>query len=429
MELLSLSMPVVLAFLGGALCVRYLVVHPLKMSSALVGACLSLFLTIVCLAAFSRWMWVLIGTLLSIGSFVVGYYLAARRMLSREDERPLPALTRAQGDPGRGHVAVVYFTHGEPQTYDPIGWLNQFREFDEQNVPFIPVIVRPFFIYLLRRKYLQVGSSHHRETHQRMIGRLEQSFRADGDTMTRFYLSFLDDNPRPDAAVIQALNEGAGYIVVSEVFVSISNHTKEGEDLIKSVDTQPFGVPVQFTGPLWDSDTLHSMFVKRANDHIGGTDKSKVGVILVGHGQPDAWDREFPTETEHELEFRCRIMQRLVEDGYRPENLDLAWMEFKHPRPAEKVEQLVKNGVEKIFYFSAAISAEAIHSQFDIPDLIAKAKVPAGFPIINLGAWNDDPFVIDAIKERILPLMPARLIVAAQEPVIYEEVQIQGPAR
>jgi sirohydrochlorin ferrochelatase len=93
------------------------------------------------------------------------------------------------------------------------------------------------------------------------------------------------------------------------------------------------------------------------------------------------------------------------------------------------VEQLLENGVEKIVYFSAAISAEAIHSQFDIPDLIAKAKAPAGFPIINLGAWNDDPFVIDVIKERILPLMPARLIVAAQEPVIYEEVQIQGSAR
>ena len=28
-------------------------------------------------------------------------------------------------------TAVIYFTHGEPETYDPIGWLNQFREFDE----------------------------------------------------------------------------------------------------------------------------------------------------------------------------------------------------------------------------------------------------------------------------------------------------------
>jgi len=27
--------------------------------------------------------------------------------------------------------------------------------------------------------------------------------------------------------------------------------------------------------------------------------------------------------------------------------------------------------------------------------------VPAGFPLVNLGAWNDDPLVIQAIKERV----------------------------
>ena len=27
------------------------------------------------------------------------------------------------------------------------------------------------------------------------------------------------------------------------------------------------------------------------------------------------------------------------------------------------------------------------------------------FPVINLGAWNDDPIVIQAIKEKIDPFM------------------------
>jgi hypothetical protein len=52
-------------------------------------------------------------------------------------------------------------------------------------------------------------------------------------------------------------------------------------------------------------------------------------------------------------------------------------------------------------FFSAAISADAMHSQYDVPALVSKAKVPAGFPLINLGAWNDDPIVIQAIKEKI----------------------------
>jgi hypothetical protein len=76
-------------------------------------------------------------------------------------------------------------------------------------------------------------------------------------------------------------------------------------------------------------------------------------------------------------------------------------MEFKEPKPAEKVEEFVELGAEKVFYFSAAISAEAMHSQYDVPALIKEARLPDGVSTINLGAWNDDPIVIQAIKEKI----------------------------
>jgi hypothetical protein len=76
-------------------------------------------------------------------------------------------------------------------------------------------------------------------------------------------------------------------------------------------------------------------------------------------------------------------------------------MEFKEPRPADKVEEFVRNGTEKVLYFAAAISADAMHSQYDIPAMVGEAHVPDGYPLINLGAWNDDPIVIRAIKAKI----------------------------
>jgi hypothetical protein len=69
------------------------------------------------------------------------------------------------------------------------------------------------------------------------------------------------------------------------------------------------------------------------------------------------------------------------------------------------VEQFLENGVEKLLFFSAAMSADAMHSQYDIPELVYEADYPEGFPVINLGAWNDDPIVIQAIKEKIDPFM------------------------
>ncbi|MCU0520857.1 MAG: ferrochelatase [Anaerolineae bacterium] len=392
----------VLAFAGGLFLVNYLTVHPLQMSLQLLLALLCVFLVVVLLAVSQRGKALLLGIVVAVLSFGLGYTLRANAVLAREDSRFVPELTRAVGDPGDGHSAVVYFTHGEPETYNPIGWLNQFREFDKQDIPFVPLVARPIFIYQLRNAYLQVGQSHHRQMHLQMARRLEETLRAAGYPDLKVYPSFLDDDPRPDAALIQALNEGASEIVVAEVFVSISNHTAEGEEQIHEVGGEAYGATIAFTGPLWDSATLHRAFLEKANAAIGDTDPADVGVLLVGHGQPDEWDREFATETEHELEFRRRVLELLAENGYDRENMGLAWMEFKQPKPAKIVEELVGRGVEKIIYFSAAISADSIHSQYDVPELIHEADVPEGIPLINLGAWNDHPLVIEAIKERVL---------------------------
>ena len=190
------------------------------------------------------------------------------------------------------------------------------------------------------------------------------------------------------------------------MFLTISNHTAEGEHQIEELNIEEnFGIPVEYTGPLYDSETLKSMFIERTNANIGDTDKSKVGILLVGHGQPDEWDVEWPTETEQELGFREDVMDMLAADGYRPENISLAWMSFKKPKPAEKAEEFLENGIERLVFFSAAISADAMHSQYDIPELVYEADYPEGFPIVDLGAWNDDLIVIQAIKEKIDPFM------------------------
>ena len=402
MKHLTWLLPVGLSFSLGVLLVIFLTTHPLRMSAYLLAASFVFFALVVVLALGFRGKLLLVAISLSLVLFLAGYLGMTRVFLAREDTRPIPELTREKGDPGLGHTAVIYFTHGEPETYDPIGWINQFNEFDEQGIPFVPLVARPLFVHQLRNKYLEVGRSDHRKMHTRMLSSLEGAYRAEGDSTTKFYISFLDDNPRPDAAVIQALNEGASRIIVSEVFLTISNHTAEGKELIEALHVEEeFGVPLRYTGPLYDSKILQGMFAQRANANTGDIEKPKVGILLVGHGQPDEWDVEWPTETDQEIGFREDVLAMLEADGYRKENLSLAWMEFKEPKPAKKVEEFLGNGVEMVLYFSAAISADAIHSQFDIPALVNEAQVPEGFPLISLGAWNDDPIVIQAIREKL----------------------------
>lgn len=402
MNYIKWALLILIGALLGWLLVEYMTVHPLQMGLFLFLTTLTAVVLIFVVARFFKGKWTVpLAILVSLIAFTSSYLISTRVFLAQGDDRELPELTRAKGDPGEGHTAIVYFTHGEPETYNPIGWINQFNEFDRQEIPFIPLIARPFFIHQLRNAYLKVGSSHHRQMHLQMLASLEEAYRLEGDTTTKFYISFLDDDPRPDAAVIQALNEGASHIILSEVFLTISNHTAEGEELIEELNVEEYGATLTLTGPLYDSDTLRSMFIQRAADHIGDTPKDKVGVLLVGHGQPDEWDVEWPTETEQEISFRLDVLKDFEQAGYPSQNLSLAWMEFKEPKPAPKVEEFIANGVEKIVFFAAAISADSIHSQYDIPELVHEADTPEGFPMINLGAWNDDPLVIQAIKEKI----------------------------
>jgi hypothetical protein len=139
---------------------------------------------------------------------------------------------------------------------------------------------------------------------------------------------------------------------VAEVFVSESNHTVEGKQLIHGLGLETYALPVMYTGPLLDSATLHRMFEQRAFACLGETEKSKVAVLLVRNGQPDEWDRLFTKQTEHEVQFRRFIV-------------------------------------------------DSIHRQYDIPELVHKSCVPKGYPLLNLGAWDNDQLDIQAIKEKI----------------------------
>ena len=111
-----------LSGLLGVLFVQYLSVHPLHMSFYLFATCVVLFVLLIVLKVGFQRTSLLLAALLSVGVFLLGNFAMTKIILARDDPRPVPELTRAPGDPGLGHTAVVYFTHGEPETYNPIGW-------------------------------------------------------------------------------------------------------------------------------------------------------------------------------------------------------------------------------------------------------------------------------------------------------------------
>ena len=391
-----------LAILCGIFFLAFLVASPLHMS---------IYLALLVAVLFCWWLfarrslhgkdWLKAGALFVV-LFVTGYLVSTLIYLSRSEPGELPVITRLPSDPGDGHTAILYYTHGEPPAYSPWPWIETFHELDSDKASFIPWPFRPFFLSTVRQYYLEFGGSAHNAVHKIMLHSLIQAMPEALDQGVHFYQAFLDSPPRPDEATIQAINEGANKLIVMPVFLTDSSHTIGGREQVESVEVERYGVEVCYAKPLWDTEALQQMFVARADAHLDGVEKSKVGILLIGHGQPQDWDAIYPTQTEQENLFRQQVRQRLIQAGYKPENIVLVWMDFKEPDVVEGVHELLENDIELILYFSASISANAIHSEIQVPKEIAHANVPAQIKLVNMGSWGNSPYVIEAIRQRIL---------------------------
>ena len=406
MNILPWILVSVFSLIIGAGILYYLVAPPLEMSMFLAVTIILSSLVVYISARSFRRRQILLGISAITVFLVVGFLVSNSVYLSQEEHRVLPTITRSLSDKGDGHTAVIYFTHGEPPAYSAMPWIETFHELDADGVSFIPAPFRAFFLNNLRSEYLMIGGSYHNKEHQQMIKSLEDSMPDQKAEGTRFYLSFLDSNPRPDAMAIQALNEGASKMVIMPVFLTISSHTKAGQEMIEALELEKYGVEVKIAEPLWNSSSLKQMFVTRSNLYSDGADKNKVGILLVGHGQPDDWDKIYASQTKQENSFREDVRQLLIQDGFEPDMIKMAWMEFKEPKIGVAVKELLSNGASTIFIFPASISASSIHSDIQIPLEVQKAGVPEGVKVINMGAWGNDPLVIQAIGEKILARIP-----------------------
>lgn len=393
---------ILLSFIAGAGLTRYLTCHPIHMSFYLFMTCLFGFALVLFLyLSYRRGYIFRVTAVLSVIFLIVGYLGAFQFIVNIPEQRALPPLTRNVNNPGLGHTAVILLAHGEPETYDAGPWIKQMKEFDEQKITFVPYAVRPFFFYNLRQKYLEAGKSGHNLECMQITKQIEAEYRAKGDMDTRFYISYLENEPRPDAAVIRALNDGASKIILCNLFVTISNHTQEGIDLIEPLNLKDYGVSIAYTKPLYDSKALQRLYVSKINSIVAPADRQNTGIILVGHGQPEEWDREFPTETQQETSFRADVLRQMELKGYKADNLKLAWMEFREPTVNKAVDQLVKNGVDRIYYFSTIIGSESIHSKYDVPHQMKEVKIPDKVKLQQLSAFGDKSGIVRALIERI----------------------------
>jgi protoheme ferro-lyase len=393
----------VLSIAIGFFLVQYLVSQPELASWYAAGLALALVaLIFILLRSFHGKQYIAASLFILLG-FTLGYVIANAAFLAKEEARELPVISRSDG--GDGHTAILYFTHGEPPGYSALPWIETIRELDHDKVPFVPWLVRPIFFNTVRHEYSVAGGSAHNKLHEIFVDNLKRAMPEAVDQGARFYLAFLDSNPRPDEMAIRAINDGASKIIILPVFITESTHTEAGQEMVAGVAPENYGVQTCYTGALWDSESLQSSIVDRANEMLAGLDKSKAGILLVGHGQPTEWEGLYPAQNQQESVYREAIRAKLIATGYLPEHVVLGWMEFQEPGITAIAKELAGRGVQKILIIAATMSADSIHSDVEIPMAIEKAALPQEIAVEYISQYGDHPLAIQAMKEKIARCM------------------------
>lgn len=122
--------------------------------------------------------------------------------------------------------------------------------------------------------------------------------------------------------------------------------------------------------------------------------------MLVGHGQPEEWDRTHPTETQQEVAFRAAITHRLVSEGFSADLVSDGWMSFREPKVPSRVRELIERGARTIIGVPVTISADSLHSLHDTPKLVHRGARGTDVEVLDVGAWNTEPLLVELLAQR-----------------------------
>jgi sirohydrochlorin ferrochelatase len=338
----------------------------------------------------------LLGALLGLLTFALGYVLAARAVSAIPERDVAPVRTDVQHGPG---VAVILFACAEPEEYGPRTVKNALEALDEVGLDVPGPTARPVLFAAVKARYRAAGGRSPARTSVRglrsmVAARLEGDERI--DSVTACWCTPSDSLA---VAVESALSQGTARFVVLPVAVtsSLMHHRAEAECRSRVGDTWDRMV---ITPPLWGSLPVAERLAERVLRAAGESRRDTVGVALIGAGHPDGWygSRE---SREHEMFFSQRVRSMLVEEGFEADRVRPAWLEWDDPDPTEVIRHLAALGAERILVVPATMPADGTATLVELKQATRLALVDEQVRVSQLPAWGEDEVVAGVIADRV----------------------------
>jgi len=255
----------------------------------------------------------------------------------------------------------------------------------------------------IKTKYSAIRTSPYRDSHIELARKVQSRLDPSHTVSAAFY----SDQPALADVITNAIEEGSRNIVVSHVRVADPPEPVLSGDLLEGINPEQYSVSVRYTEPLWDSQLLPQIYVRRVLEALPrlGPDAADAGILLIGRGHIQA-DESAVRRYTQESNFLRRVRDALIRADFDGSHVAIGWLRHS-PTAGESIQALVNAGCKIVYGLPASFSADGINTLFDIPaqlDPIIKAK---NINFISLGAWNADDLAAEEIAAYIRAATPA----------------------
>jgi protoheme ferro-lyase len=334
-----------------------------------------------------------------------GYWLASAS-LSLYSQRDANLHTPGEPPIESEETVVVALSSAAPERYRVGRTTSHLRRLLDSGALTMPTSALPFVFLSERSRYRTVGDYLPARASTRAVIEQMQAFVSESHA-SPIVVAWSDGGPSLKERVLACIALGAREVVVVTLGADGSYPFREAvSDLETALEAGSARATVGFATSIWHSDALAARLVERILETTLDAHPDEVGVVLVGEGQPEAWEAFDQSWRERENYFNQRVRLLLTEHGVREQHVRTAWLEWQTPDVTEAVRHLAALGSTRIVVAPSTIPCATLSTAIDLAHMVASARVKDDVHTVILPPWGDDPAfasaAVDALRHAIV---------------------------
>lgn len=340
-----------------------------------------------------------LATIFFIAGLSGGYWVTASALMGGARRTPGSRTVPAPAHRENGSVGVVVLSSAEPERYTFTAAAQRLRRLLQTDALSLPASAVPFVLLSEKARYRAIHGFHPaRATARVLAGEVEAALRSSGDADV-VGLAWCDGEPSLTQTIERLMLGGCTDIVI----VTLGN---DGaflfEQAMRDVENNRFeGVRIITAPSVWHSDALAHRVCDRVMEASAGTDRSLVGVALVGEGQPPQWESTSRDWREKETYFIQRVRLLLSERGIDERNIKPGWLEWQTPDVTEVVRHLAALGCARVVVVPATVPLATLSTALDMPRGVEVARLAQSTRAVVLTPWGDDPTLAEVLTDAV----------------------------